>query len=293
MAAPLARSPRRDAEASADRAGTSGAVQLAGIHVYPLKSARGIRLDASAVDPTGLRHDRRWMIVTEEGRFVTQREEPRLALVVPTIEAETLRLSAPGAGDLRVPLEPDAPRYGRRPVRIWQDEVRALDMGDEAAAWIADRLGAPHRLVHFPRSESRQVDPQYARDGDRVGFADGYAFLLASEASLADLNARLDVPVPMDRFRPNLVIRGAAPFEEDGWREVRIGGIRFRVVKPCARCAITTVDQGTAAVGREPLRTLATFRRAGSKVTFGQNLVHEGGGTLREGDAVHVGATTP
>ena len=293
MAAPLARPPRRRAFPTPDGAGDDGGAHLAEIHVYPLKSARGIRLDASTIDPTGLRHDRRWMIVTEEGRFVSQREEPRLALVVPTIEGDALRLSAPDVGDLRVPLEPDGSELGRRPVRIWQDEVRALDAGDEAAAWVAASLGAPHRLVHFPRSESRQVDPQFAREGDRVGFADGYAFLLASAASLADLNDRLDVPVPMDRFRPNLVVRGAAPFEEDGWREVRIGETRFRVVKPCARCVITTVDQRTAAVGREPLRTLAAFRRVGTKVIFGQNLIHEGGGTLREGDALHVVATAP
>jgi uncharacterized protein YcbX len=259
---------------------------LSELHVYPVKSAGGIPLEASDVDGRGLRHDRRWMLVDEAGSFMSQRRHPRMALVRIRIEPDHLVVSAPEMPSLHVPLRPPDRRL--RLARVWGDLVEVSAVGDDADRWFGEFLGIACKLVYLPDQSVRPVDPAYGRTGDRVGLTDGFPFLLISEASLADLNDRLEHPVPMNRFRPNLVIGGCEPFAEDGWRLIRIGEITLRVVKPCARCTITTVDQRTAARGKEPLRTLATFRRAGNKVLFGQNLIHDDTGTLHTGYPVEV-----
>jgi hypothetical protein len=253
-----------------------GGIRVESLHVYPVKSARGIALESAAIEERGFEHDRRWMVVDARGRFVSQREEPRLALLAVAVEASELVLSTPGMPVLRVPL---APRGARRPVRIWDDPCEAVSVGPEAAAWLGDLFGAPSDLVYMP-DDVRRPRP--------VGFADAYPFLLLSTASLDDLNRRLERPLPMNRFRPNIVVSGCAAFAEDAWRRIAIGGIPFAVAKPCARCAITTIDQETGERGVEPLRTLAAFRRVGTEVMFGQNLLHEGRGVVRVGDAVEV-----
>jgi uncharacterized protein YcbX len=259
---------------------------LSQLYVYPVKSAGGIPLEASGVDGRGLRHDRRWMLVDEAGSFMSQRRFPRMALVRLRIEPDHLVVDAPEMPPLEVPLRP--PDRKLRLARVWGDLVEVSTIGDDADRWFGEFLGVGCNLVYLPEESIRPVDPAYGRRGDRVGLADGFPFLLVSEASLADLNSRLEHPVPMNRFRPNLVVGGCEPFAEDGWRLIRIGSITLRVVKPCARCTITTVDQETAARGKEPLRTLADFRRAGNKVLFGQNLIHDDTGTLRAGDPVEV-----
>ena len=262
------------------------AIHLSQLHVYPIKSAGGIPLAASEVDERGLRLDRRWMLVDQTGVFMSQRRYPRLALIGVRIEPDHLAVEAPEMPPLDVPLQPpdDEPRLAR----VWSDLVEVVRVGDEADRWFGGFLGVRCNLVYLPDESIRPVDPAYARAGDRVGLADGFPFLLASEASLADLNARLESPLPMNRFRPNLVVRGSEAFAEDGWGLIRIGSITLRVVKPCARCVITTVDQRTAARGKEPLRTLARFRRAGEGVLFGQNLIHDDKGALRVGDPLEV-----
>ena len=259
---------------------------LSQLHVYPIKSAGGIALEASEADGRGLRHDRRWMLVDEAGAFMSQRRHPRMALIGVRVEPDHLVVSAPDMPSLEVPLRP--PDRKLRLARVWRDLVEVSTIGEDADRWFTEFLGVRCRLVYLPDESVRPVDPAYGREGDRVGLADGFPFLLVSEASLADLNARLEPPVSMDRFRPNLVVGGCEPFAEDGWRLVRIGRITLRVVKPCARCAITTVDQRTAATGKEPLRTLARFRRVGNKVLFGQNLIHDATGALHTGDPVEV-----
>ena len=259
---------------------------LSSLYVYPIKSAGGIALEASEVDGRGLRHDRRWMLVDEAGGFMSQRRYPRMALIGVRIEPDRLVVDAPEMPSLDVPLRP--PDRKLRLARVWGDLVEVSTVGDDANHWFGEFLGVGCKLVYLPDESIRPVDPAYGRAADRVGLADGFPFLLASEASLADLNARLESPVPMNRFRPNLVVEGCEPFAEDGWRLVRIGAITFRVVKPCARCAITTVDQSTASTAKEPLRTLAGFRRAGNNVLFGQNLIHDHKGTLRLGDPIEV-----
>ncbi|HEX6939330.1 MAG TPA: MOSC N-terminal beta barrel domain-containing protein [Longimicrobiales bacterium] len=266
---------------------------LAAIHVYPLKSARGIALTAAELDDFGIRHDRRWMIVDGGGRMITQREDPRLALITPRFAAadasgtpDRLVLAAPGMDDLALPLDgADGPRTS---VRVWNDDVAGAVVQESATAWITEFLGAPHRVLHMPDDAIRRVDPAYAPEPRRVSFADGFPFLLISAEALDELNARLATPLPMDRFRPSLVVRGAGPHAEDGWRRIRIGDVAFDVVKPCARCVITTTDQATGARGKEPLRTLATYRKRRGKVMFGQNLIHAGPGRLAIGDAVTV-----
>ena len=262
---------------------------LAAIHIDPVKSAAGIPLDAVELDAFGPRHDRRWLVVDPAGRFMTQRRHPRLALIRPTLGPDTLTLDAPGMPRLTLPLEPPAGAVER--VRIWKDEVVARPAGDEAARWLSTFLGTPCRLVYMPDTGVRQVSLRYGRPGDRVAFADAYPVMLLSAESLDALNARLAEPVPVNRFRPNLVVCGVGePHAEDRWRRIRVGSVELDVVKPCARCVITTIDQTTARrTGKEPLRTLATYRRGpDGGVLFGMNAIHRTRGTLRVGDAVEV-----
>ncbi len=259
---------------------------LASIHIYPVKSASGITLESCRVDAFGPRHDRRWMVTDESGVFLSQRGVPRLALVRTDIRKERLELSAPGMPFLAVPLEASSPV--RTSVKVWKDEVSAVYCGEEASEWLSSFLGRPAMLVRMPDDTVRQVDRRYAGKGERTAFSDGFPFLLIGQASLDDLNRRLAMPLPMNRFRPNLVIAGGAPFEEDEWSRIALGTVELRVAKPCARCVVTTTDQETAERGEEPLRTLATFRRQDGKVMFGQNLIHETMGELRVGTTVTV-----
>jgi uncharacterized protein YcbX len=261
--------------------------RLAEIRVYPVKSlAGGTRLTAE-VEPIGLRGDRRWMVVTPTGQALTQREVPRMALVQASETPTGICLGAPGMAALHVAEPCGVPR----PVIIWRQAVVATDAGAMAAAWLTHYLGQPCALVYLADPAARPADPEYSRAEDRVSFADGFPVLLTSAASLADLNARLAAPIPMLRFRPNLVIEGTAAWNEDHWHIVRIGSTRFRVVKPCDRCVITTIDPATAARPdpEEPLRTLKTFRRdARGRVLFGQNLIPDGAGIVTVGDEVTV-----
>jgi uncharacterized protein YcbX len=261
-------------------------VRLAGLIIHPVKGARGIPLENSEVDEFGLRYDRRWMVVNPSGQFLSQRTHPRLALVLPSIEGELLRVTAPGMPPLELGLHP--PETVRSRVVIWRDMCDASWQGEAAAGWFSEFLGAHCSLVHMPEGGDRLADPAYAEPGTRVSFADGFPFLLTSEASLDDLNRRLAEPLPMERFRPNLVLAGARPYEEDEWGEIQIGEIPMRVVKPCGRCVVTTTDQRTAERGAEPLRTLATYRKRNGQVEFGQNVVHHRPGQLRVGDPIRL-----
>jgi uncharacterized protein len=262
--------------------------RLTGLVIYPLKGAGGISLAASPVERRGLRHDRRWMLVDGRGVFISQRAHPELALVRPElVDDDTLRFGTTreGAGRVELPIDGDGPPLE---VEIWGDRVPAWTPSPEADAWFSSILETECRLVVMPEASRRPTDPAYA-EGFEVSFADGYPFLMISENSLRELNRRLEHPVPMNRFRPNLVVEAETPAEphaEDCWPPFRIGELEFRGVKPCARCTVTTVDQGTGIRGLEPLRTLADYRAPEGKVLFGQNLVHRGEGTLRVGDAL-------
>jgi len=271
-------------------------MHLAALHIYPVKSLRGLAVQSAQVDPLGCVGDRRFLVVNPGGVFLTQRTLPRMALVGAFLDDSTLTLRSEGFGDIRVRRKPD-PQARLVSVRVWSSEgLRAEDCGEEAAAWLGGVLGAQCRLVRIGPAYERPVNPERARPGDLVGFADGYPFLAVSEGSLSDLNRRIGEsggqPVPMNRFRPSLVLGGCEPYSEDGWRRLRIGRIVFRAAGPCKRCIVTTTDQATGARGVEPLRTLAGYRRNKDEptlVNFGQNLVHEVKvGLLRVGDPVEV-----
>ena len=268
-------------------------IRVASLHLYPVKSCRGLDVTTAAVDRLGLAGDRRFMVVTPEGGFVTQRTLPAMARITTALHATGVRLSADGFDAIDVPFTAKA---GVRPVTVWRDTVAADDCGEAAAAWLTAVLGAPMRLVHTGEAYHRPLRPSKARPGDEFSFADGYPFLVVSEASLHHLNDRIAARgaegVPMNRFRPNLVVAGADAFAEDTWVRIRIGGVTLRNGGPCARCVITTTDQLTGQRGKEPLATLATFRRAPQEptdVNFGTNYIHETTtGTLRVGDPVEV-----
>lgn len=261
-------------------------ITLSGLYHYPVKSLRGNSLEQALLDERGIQFDRHWMLVDPDGGFITQRETPRMALVTTCLTADGLVLSAPGMADLVIPSE-EGPG-GILDVRIWGDRCRARLVPGVAGEWLSRFLGRDCRLVYLPRESRRPVDPVYAGSGDQVGFADGFPLLVISEASLEDLNSRLEQPLQMRRFRPNLVIRGCPPYAEDGWRRISIGGVGFRLVKNCSRCAITTIDPESGEKGREPLRTLSGYRRDGNKVNFGQNAIHDEPGRLELGMPVEI-----
>jgi uncharacterized protein len=263
-------------------------VTLSGLYVYPIKSCAGISLQSADLSATGLRHDRRWMLVDETGEFMSQRAHPRMALISIRFAQEGMIVNAPEMNELEIPLQNETGNH--IDVRVFGDTNRGALVSEEADHWFTEFLAFPCRLVHKPDDDPRLVDSSFAQSGDQVSFADGFAFLLISEASLEDLNGRLEDPLPMNRFRPNFVIRGCGPYAEDGWSRLTIGGIPFRVAEPCPRCAITTVDQRTGTRGKEPLRTLATYRKSEGEVYFGRNLIQDALGSVHLGDHVE---TTP
>ena len=249
-------------------------ITLASIHSYPVKSCRGVRHESALLTRAGLAHDREWMFVSGDGRFLTQREEPRLARVEVALLDGALRLSAEGAGGVDVPFDVAGARSS---VAVWGDPCVGVDQGDAVAAWIGGLLGREARLLRFDAATSRRSDPRWTGDLEAFSlFSDGFPLLLLSRASLDDLNSRLAEPVPMQRFRPNLVLDGLPPYGEDELHEIECGGVRLRMVKPCARCVVTTTDQRSGErMGEEPIRTLKTYRwdSALRGVTFGQNAI--------------------
>lgn len=265
-------------------------LRLSAIYRYPLKSGMGERLARSELDALGLLGDRRWMLIdADSGRFLSQRLLPQMALLQARwVDADCLQLDAPGMPSQRVWL-PDADT-ALRDTQLWGSELSVPDAGDAAAAWLEQWLGRRCRLLYQPSARARQVNPKYATIGERTAFTDGYPLLLIGQSSLEELSAQVGRPLEMLRFRPNLVIEGAAPYAEDGWKRIRIGAVELRLVKPCSRCIITTVDpnSGERDADREPLETLKRHRLRDGEVYFGQNLLHPGHGVLEEGAPVEI-----
>ena len=252
------------------------------LYRYPVKSCRGERLPEAAVEPWGLAGDRRWMIVDLSGDVVTAREHPPLLLVTPFPGDGAIRLTGPAMPDLTVPVPPDDDLI---PVTVWDSKLLASPAGDPAGAWLSKVAGEQVRLVYLDDPTRRRPNPRFSRDADRVSFADGYPLLLTTESSLAELNELIaagplaaEGPLPMRRFRPSVVVRGAEPWAEDGWRLLSIGDVTFRAVKGCDRCVMTTIDPDTAAKGKEPIATLARSRRWDGKTWFGMNLIPDRAG---------------
>ena len=264
---------------------------LASLHIYPVKGCRAVDLDRAAVEPWGLAGDRRWLIADADCQFVTQRKHPALARVVITGDTGAdITVSSYGYPSLRVAAPDDCAELLK--VTVWRSTVLAAAAGDEADAWFSAYLGKPVRLVYLDDPTRRAVDPEYGADGDTVSFADGYPLLLTSADSLDQLNQWLTdaghQPVPMNRFRPNAVVTGYRPWAEDRWRRIKIGSVRFRVAKPCARCVVTTTDQTTGERGSQPLKMLAARRRFGKNLVFGQNLIPDSPGYIRVGEPIEI-----
>ncbi|MEW2069313.1 MOSC N-terminal beta barrel domain-containing protein [Streptomyces sp. NPDC007346] len=267
---------------------------LRSLHVYPVKSLGVQTSDEVAVEPWGLDGDRRWMLVDKAARVITQRQQPVMARISAVLlPGGGIALSAPGHPPLRVAV-PGPERLVS--VELHRDTVTVAEAAAEAHTWFSEVLGSQAKLVHLDDpARRRHVDPEYARPGDMVSFADGYPLLLTTTASLDALNDLVaagdrphEGPLPMDRFRPNVVVDSTEAWEEDSWRRIAIGDVHFSVVKPCGRCVITTTDQRTAERGREPLLTLARHRRVDKQLLFGQNLIPDGTGVLRVGDPVKI-----
>lgn len=267
---------------------------LSAIYVYPVKSLAGISVRSWPVVKTGLKYDRKWMLIDNECQFLSQRRLPKMALINSAMTEHSLILSAPGMNDLTLELEPKSGNVINS--TIWHDQVDTLAISAKADNWFTQFLQTECRLVYQPDTAIRPVNPNFAKADDQTSLSDGFPFLLVSEHSLTALNRTMQLNLPITRFRPNLVVSGCEPYAEDIWREITIGTIGFRLPKPCARCSVPTIDHETGITGKEPLTTLNRLRKWQNKVYFGQNALHDGLGILSVGDTVLInleGAAQP
>ena len=263
-------------------------LQVSEIYIYPIKSFPGIKLKRATVTEKGFEHDRRWMLVDKNNRFISQRELPMLTQFTVVIEDDKLITTSKiyketFTIDIKTP-----PTGGNAEVIIWDDTCNAQFVSDEADEWFSKMLETACRLVYMPDNTRREVDPNYAPADAVTSFADAYPFLIIGQSSLDELNNRLTEPLPIDRFRPNIVFTGGQPFQEDLIGQFEIAGVNFNGVKLCARCIITTINQVDGIRAKEPLKTLASYRLKNNKILFGQNLVHSGEGVVTIGDELHV-----
>ena len=257
-------------------------VEVAKLFIYPIKSMRPLYPDRISVEPRGLQHDRQWMVIDENGRFRTRREIPSMAQVGARFEGDRMILSKDGMPDLSVPCKPEGETVK---VQIWTATTTAKIVSTRANEWMTQAMDAPSRLVRMTTNARRRVNPKLGTGPGWVGFADAYPILVASESSLEDLNSRLDSPITVERFRPNIVLRGSLPYEEETWRNLRIGKVMLRAARPDIRCLVTTQDPMTGeSRGPEPLKTLATYRRVENGVIFGMYYVPEKLGMISIGD---------
>lgn len=250
---------------------------------YPLKSAKGDSLETLNLSERGPELDRHWMVVNSSGKFLTQRQIPKLCLVETKVQAGQLVLSAPDMASLTVGRSNNRVR-----TKVWKDQLLASDCGDQVARWMSRFLGKDCRLVEMPESTKRLVDTDYAKHGETVSFADGFPLLVLSQASLDDFGEKLGQPIDAERFRPNIVVQGCAPYAEDSWQEIEIEGIRLSLVKPCSRCIIPSIDQATGAKEMQVNQALLKYRRRDGKTYFGQNALHRSVGSIAVGANVKV-----
>ncbi len=261
------------------------ALQVTDLYLYPVKSFAGIQVEQIRVNGWGPEGDRRFMVIDAAGKFVTGRKFPQMVLFKVERQAADLVIKAPDDDQFVITFPQ---RSEMTEVQVWSDQVQAKLVDSAVSVWLSQKLQDDVRLVYMPDSTFRQVDPKYYSEEQRVAFSDAYPFLITNKASLGELNARLEEPVSIRRFRPNIVVDGNIPWEEDNWSRLRIGSVEFAAVKPCSRCVFTTVDPETAEKGKEPLRTLAQYRRMELGVIFGQNLVQLNTGVISVGDVVEV-----
>ena len=262
-------------------------LEVSELFVYPIKSLGGISVSSARVEERGFQFDRRWMLTDDMNQFISQRELPDLALLQVQIMPDGLNVThKQNHSSVRIPFWPETDHLIN--VSIWDDICEAQRVSPLLDQWFSDILSFSCRLVYMPDRTKRKVDPEYAVQDEITGFSDGYPFLMIGKSSLEDLNERLEIPVEINRFRPNIVFTGGQPYAEDNFEEFTINGIVFAGVKLCARCMITTIDQDNAIKAKEPLRTLSTYREKNGNVYFGQNLLHQGSGMIRTGDTIEV-----
>ena len=260
-------------------------IKVSGLSIYPVKSCREVKQSTSFVESFGLKNDRRWMVIDKNGVMLTQRKISKMCLIQPEMAVSGITLHASTMNSLHVEYPLNSKKIT---VKVWSDECQAFDAGDNAANWLSDVLSTKCRLVYFPEDEFRQIDLTYAEEGDKTAFSDGFPLLLISQASLDDLNQRLTQPITMNRFRPNIVVDGCEPFAEDSWKKMRIGEIDFRIVKPCSRCVIPSINIETAMREDEPTKTLASYRKQEKKIFFGQNVIANNIGSIEVGMSVEL-----
>jgi uncharacterized protein YcbX len=260
---------------------------ISALYIYPVKSLGGISLQYAEVTNRGFAYDRRWLLVDESGRFITQRTHPQMALISvelreKSVEFKHKKINASFLINMEIVSKEKVE------VVIWDDNVLANKVSAEADEWFSDMLNIKCRLVYMPDESLRPVDKKFAYDNEIVSFADAYPFLLIGQSSLNELNSRLPEKLPINRFRPNIVFTGGNPFDEDRIKSFSVGDISFYPVKPCARCVVTTIDQSSGVKNEEPLKTLSTYRKMNNKVLFGQNLLHRGKGLISVGDEIKI-----
>lgn len=260
--------------------------QLSQIWIYPVKSLGGISLQNAKVLPKGLQYDRRWMLVDNAGKFLTQREFPLLSQFKTRIDRDTLIIQHHDDHLVVLPGQSEGEMLAQ--TQIWDDIVSTKEVSAEHSKWFSDRVGSDCKLVLFPEENPRAVDPDYKVNDDHTSLSDAYPFLIIGQASLDDLNSRLSEPVPINRFRPNFVFTDGTPYEEDTWRNFSIGENQFVGVKLCSRCIMTTVNHKTGERGTEPLKTLSTYRSKNNKVYFGQNAIALKADVVSVGDLISV-----
>lgn len=260
-------------------------LQVSRLFIYPVKSLGGIEVQSAEVTDRGFKHDRRWMLIDANNRFLSQRENALMALFKVSVEVDGIKVIYKDSS-ITIPFEPGTTEGVL--ASVWDDTCAAIRVGDRYDQWFTDHLGINCRLIYMPDHTYRKVDEKYAHDGEITSFSDAYPFMTIGQASLDELNQRLNADLKIDRFRPNIVFTGGTPFQEDEMRHFIIGDIHFYGVKPCARCVVITIDQQTAQKGAEPTRTLASYRRRNNNVYFGQNLLHHGKGVISVGDTMHL-----
>lgn len=261
-------------------------LRISGLTIYPVKSFRGIAVDEAEVVTTGFRHDRQWMLIDDWGSFLSQRQHPAVAKIEATPGEGFLRLAVPGNEPVEIPVTEEGPRIE---AQVWGHRCVVIDQGPRVARLLSEYLRRSCRLVRMASGFERAISASYRRPEDGpVGFADAMPFLLTSEASLADLNSRLDKTVTMDRFRSNIVVEGGSPFQEETWKRIRVGRIDFRIPKKCLRCEVINVDQASGVKNIEPMETLESYRSGPKGVAFGVNLIHAGAGRIHVGDELEV-----
>jgi len=264
---------------------------LSSIFIYPVKSLAGIQVSKWQVNEKGLLHDRKWMLIDSENQFLSQRRLPKMALISTQLTETELILSTTTSGSISLAL---SPQHGTDIIStIWKDQCLSKTISKEADQWLSDFLGIKCKLVYQPDETIRSVDPTYAKTSDKVNFSDGFPFLITSEASLESLNHAMDLQLPMQRFRPNLVISECESYAEDTWRKVTINDISFRLPKACSRCSVPTIDTETAQTNKEPLTTLSRLRKWNNKVFFGQNALHDNSGILSINSEVIINSIGP